>query len=68
MTQKPSTNFLTNKYPHLSVVLIFKEQCRRSNESRALYRPDSLGQGKIENFFLPARFVVRSEARILQTI
>jgi hypothetical protein len=37
MTQKPSTNFLTNKYPHLSVVLIFKEQCRRSNESRALY-------------------------------
>ncbi|HSI96635.1 MAG TPA: hypothetical protein VK938_11185, partial [Methylophilaceae bacterium] len=51
---RPSTNFIINKYPHLSVVLIFKEQCRRSNERGALYRPHSLGQGKFEIFFLPS--------------
>jgi cupin superfamily acireductone dioxygenase involved in methionine salvage len=64
---RPSTNFLINKYPHLSVVLIFKEQCRRSNERGALYRPHSLGQGEVRYFLSSQRrFVVRSEARILQ--
>jgi hypothetical protein len=64
-------DYLANKHPHLSVVLIFKEHSLPLQQSRALYRSLTPGQAYEANLihFKPLNHLASnsSEARILQT-